>query len=156
MDTCERTDEWLRNEFRKVKAKKAVAVILWFGDKICLTQRLKTKTFSGFWACAGGSVDDTDESITHAAQREILEECGHQIFFTRDSLNIVDCYQEGDFKCFVFEGKMGAYRFTDIRNPEPDKHSDWTLFTPKEILKLKNVMPSIKMYIRNYLTKNQG
>ncbi|KAF2636907.1 hypothetical protein P280DRAFT_472775 [Massarina eburnea CBS 473.64] len=45
--------------------------------KLLLVQRAKTeKAFPEFWEIPGGKVDDSDETIVHAAIRELKEEAG--------------------------------------------------------------------------------
>lgn len=122
--------------------------MIWVGDKIMLCRRKNTDTWRGYWANAGGSVEPTDESLSHAVQRELMEETGY--YLNRAEIEIIDCYQEKNFKCFIFEGQIPSYRFQDIKNTEPDKHTEWELFTIEEALKLK-LMPSIREHLTNNL-----
>lgn len=49
------------------------------GGKLLLVRRSPSeKAFPNFWEVPGGKVDDTDESILHAAARELKEEAGLQ------------------------------------------------------------------------------
>ena len=124
---------------------KAVVILLWFGDKILLTQRRNVPHFKGYWAAVGGSVEPTDTTLARAASRELQEETD---IFVRDiELDIVDCWQENDFKCFIFQTKLSPYRFGDVKNTEPKKHSPWQLFTVQEALKLKPLMPALLEYL---------
>jgi 8-oxo-dGTP pyrophosphatase MutT (NUDIX family) len=141
---------------RKHGTKKAVAILAWFTqgpestNRVMLTKRLKVKHFSGWYAAVGGSVEKGECAIS-AATREFFEETG--VYVHRDSLRLVDCYQEDDFKCFLFETVISEHRFKEIKNTEPKKHSAWTLYTPKEALKLPNLMPALKEIL---LTKGQA
>lgn len=135
--------------------KKAVAIMVWFESSIeppclMLTKRLKVPKFSGWWAAVGGSVEKGEDAI-RAAQREMQEETG--MYVSRDDLRLIDCYREDDFKCFIFEVTIGRYRFNEIKNTEPKKHSPWQLFTTKAALQLPQLMPAIKEIL---LTKSQG
>ena len=127
----------IQNRYR---TNRAVAIMVWFGDKVMLTQRLKTSTFSGWWAAVGGSVEHNEE-IIEAARRELFEET--HLFILREQLMLTDCYREDEFKCFIFEVRLAAYLFSDVKNTEPDKHSSWQLFTVKEALTLPKLMPAI-------------
>ena len=121
--------------------KKAAALLVWWDGKVMLTQRRKTPYFSGYWAAVGGSVEP-NEFVEEAIRREMMEETG--VFIPNYDIHLIDCYQEDDFKCFFFEAQMPPYRFKDIKNTEPKKHSPWQLFTIEEALKLPKLMPAIR------------
>ena len=125
--------------------KKAVAIMVWFTNSqdqkfLMLTKRLTVPKFSGWYAAVGGSVEK-GECVIRAAQREMIEET--EVYVGRDELKLIDCYTEDDFKCFIFEVYMGTYRFNEIKNAEPEKHSPWKLYTSEEALKLPNLMPAV-------------
>jgi len=131
--------------------KKSVAVFMWFGDKLMLSER-KT-TYKGMWAAAGGSVEPSDITLTNAAQREVLEETGH--YGHINDFVIVDSYDHDGWRCFLFEYKAyGENGFRDIKNKEPKKHGPWKLFTVEEALAL-NLMPAIREYLVDK-KKNKG
>jgi 8-oxo-dGTP pyrophosphatase MutT (NUDIX family) len=134
---------------------KAVVLMLWFDDKVMLTQR-KGKLWKGWYAAVGGKVEP-NESIMRAAQRELYEET--RMYASLADIEIVDFYQENDFKAFMFEVKYGAYRFSDVKNSEPKKHSPWQLFTIDEALALPKLMPALRNVFlekkSNLLTKRQ-
>lgn len=121
--------------------------MVWFTStidkpKIMLCQRkAPCKTFVGWWAAVGGKVDG-DECAIQAARREMQEETGMCII--GEDMRLIDCYKEEDFKCFIFEVEIGSYRFNEIKNQEPKKHSPWQLFTVKEALALPNLMPALR------------
>lgn len=55
----------------------AVAVPINPANEVLLTRRPRSmRTFPGAWVLPGGSVDATDESVAHAALRELAEETG--------------------------------------------------------------------------------
>lgn len=136
---------------------KSAAIIVWFAasyldcPKLMLCKRLPScKRFVGRWGTAGGKVDK-GECIIRAAQRELQEEAG--IYIGVEDIRLLDSHFEEDFKCFVFETHLGMYRFNDIKNLEPKKHSKWQLFTVDEALSLPTLMPALRKIL---LTKKQG
>ena len=55
----------------------AVAIPINANNEVLLTRRPRSmRTFPGAWVLPGGSVDATDESVAHAALRELEEETG--------------------------------------------------------------------------------
>ena len=130
--------------------KKSVAVFMWFGDKILLSERLDVDNYSGYWSAPGGRADAEDVSLAHTAQREIKEET--DMFLLREELMILDSYEHDGWRCFLFEAFKDDYLFKDIKNTEPKKHSPWKLFSIKETMKLK-LMPSIREYLQEKLDK---
>ena len=133
------------NEYRKV-----ANTCCWFGDRIMLSKVVKKSWHNGFWNTPGGKVDK-GESVTNAVQREFLEETRHHL--RQDQLRFVDCflYPERQIKVYLFETQILPQYFEYyIQNPEPDKQSDWELFTKKQALKLK-LLPSIRFYLENNL-----
>ena len=129
---------------------RAVAAMIWCGDKLVLTKRRKTKTFSGWYAAVGGSVEEGECAI-RAIQRETHEETG--VYIPRDDFKLIDCYQEDGFKCFIFHVDFPAYRFIDLKNTEPIKHGPWRLYTAQEALKLPKLMPSLEEILNRKLDK---
>lgn len=125
--------------------KKAVAALVWFtgpfGTRIMLTKRRGTKTFSGWWAAVGGSVEP-NEYIERAMVREMQEETA--VFVPSYDMHLIGHYQEDDFTCYFFETELQEYRFKDIKNTEPKKHAPWQLFTIDEALKLPKLMPALR------------
>ena len=106
---------------------------------LMLTKRRKTKTFSGYYALVGGKIDAGEDGIA-AAKREMLEETNYY----PQAMDLTDCFVDGEFKCFFFEINLPMYRFRDIKNLEPKKHSPWKLYTINEALKLEKLMPSLR------------
>lgn len=139
----------------KFGTRKAAVVMLWFSkgprstNKIMLSKRLKVPYFSGWWAATGGKVDDGECAI-QAAKREVLEETG--LYVSAENLSLMDCYVAENFKCFMLETILPMYRFEDVKNTEPSKHSPWQLFTIREALKLPKLMPALQ---ETLLTKLQ-
>ena len=126
---------------------KSAAVMVWFTStidkpKLMLCKRLPScKKFVGRWGAAGGKVD-RGECIIAAAQRELQEETG--LWVPKSDLRLIDSHYEDEFKCFVFSTEIGAYRFSDVKNPEPKKHTKWQLFTKEEALALPTLMPALQ------------
>lgn len=130
------------NNYRKV-----VHASIWFGRKIALSQVLKEAYHKGFWSDAGGKVEK-NESLLHAIKREVLEETNLKIY--QDNTHLIDCfiYPERKIKSFLFEVKLSEDMFVNMKNTEPNKQSDWRLFTKEEALKLK-LMPSVRYYLES-------
>ena len=121
--------------------------MMWFGDKIALSQRMSTKTFSGSWEAVGGKVED-DEHIIHGIQREIMEEM--HLFVQRHELELLECITNDPTTdaCYIFSYETFAIRFNDVMNREKKKRTTWQLFTIEEALKLPNLMPGLRENIK--------
>ena len=64
------------------KYKNVVACVLKKNDKILITSRPETKSFSGFFEFPGGKVEK-DECLIEALEREINEELGIRLNFSK-------------------------------------------------------------------------
>ncbi len=136
--------------------KNATAIMTWFrlserhAPQIMLARRLKPcKTFVDYYAAPGGSVEK-DECIILAAQREMREETG--MYRSTADFRLTGSYLEKTFTCYTFELNLSSYDFSQIRNVEPNKHTDWELFNIDEALALPKLMPAIEQIL---LTKRQ-
>lgn len=129
------------------KYRKIVHATIWFGNKIALSKVLKEAYHKGYWSDSGGKVE-SGELLMDAVVRETLEETGLDIDYS--AFELIDCfiYPKRNIKSFLFEVKLPLTDFEDIKNTEPEKQSNWQLFTVKEALKLK-LMPSVKYYLKN-------
>lgn len=130
------------NDYRRV-----VHCATWFDDKIMLSHVLKKSWHEGFWGTPGGKVEN-GEGLLEAVCREFHEETGFN--FPSSFYQFTDCFffPERKIKTFLFSVQTDKYLFQYIHNPEPDKQSNWELFTIEEALKLK-LMPSVKHYLEN-------
>lgn len=129
------------NNYRKV-----VHAAIWFGNKIALSKILKECYHKNYWSDAGGKVEK-DESLIYAVYRETLEETGLDLLFNQ--FELIDCYiyPKRKLKTFLFEVKFKRGLFSEMLNSEPHKHSEWSLFTKQEALKLRLLMPSVRYYL---------
>lgn len=127
------------------KFQKVVHVSAWFGEKIALSQVVKEAYHKGYWSDAGGKVEP-GETWIEAAKREFQEEMGLRLM----NPVFVDffIYTERQIKTCLFKVNYSSRSFRLVLNKEPDKQSEWRLFTPKEALKLK-LMPSVKNYLES-------
>lgn len=115
---------------------RGVSVILYRDGKFCVSQRLaKITRLPGLWQFAGGHVE-SDEAPLAAAQRELREETGLDLWSERFTLIGI----AGPLKGYNGESYMG-YRYGVVLNAneepacaEPDKHTAWTWITPQELL----------------------
>lgn len=120
--------------------------MMFFDEYIMLSQRIHKKdVFCGYWAAVGGKVE-TNECVIRAMKREMKEESG-LICYT-DELHLIDAFHvpEIQTKCFIFAASFPKYRFSDVMNTEPRKHSPWQLFTREEARKLK-LMPLLQQLV---------
>ena len=126
---------------------------MWFDNKIVLSKIIKESYHKGFWTDPGGKVK-WGEPIQDALVREVQEET--DIYIPHFQYNLVDCfiYPKRKIKSFLYEIKLGNYRFSDVKNTEPTKQSDWQLFTLNEALKLR-LLPSVESYLKQ-LKKLEG
>ncbi len=131
------------NNYRKI-----VHACLFFGNKIALSKVLKECYHKNYFTDCGGKVED-NENLMDAVKRETLEESGFN--FDKSLFELQDCfiYPERELKTFVFKVELADWMFRNIENPEPDKQSDWKLYTIKEALKLKKLMPSVRYFLEN-------
>jgi len=129
--------------------KKVVHCIMWFDDLVLLSERIEEgDPFKGYWQDPGGKMEK-GEIPSEAAFREVMEESGMEPWGAK--FNFIDCFifEDKKIKSFIFEMKYNKYHYSNVENREPDKQSDWKLFTKEEALKLK-LMPSVRYYLENY------
>jgi 8-oxo-dGTP pyrophosphatase MutT (NUDIX family) len=129
--------------------KKVVHLAIWIDNKIVLSKRNEPgKYHHEYWQDAGGKVQK-GEDLLRAICREVEEEM--DIYVHPTDLKLVDCfiYHKRKIKSFLFTMKGSSYLFNQIRNTEPNKCSDWELFTLEEALKLKKIVPSVKYYLES-------
>lgn len=137
-----------------MKTNKASVILVWFylnkdyAPKILLAKRSeKSKRFPGYFAAAGGMVEDGECAIA-AAKRELYEETGlssiyHEIFLR-------DCFFIDTLKVFTFEMNLSLYNINRVLNKEPKKLSPWKLYDVDEALKLPKLMPNLREMLLTY------
>ena len=127
--------------------KKVVHAAIWKDNRIFLSKRIEKGDFhKGFWQDPGGKMED-GETPVKAILREVEEETGLE--FCKYEIEFVDCfiYKPRKIKSFIFTANLEDGFWPD--NNEPDKQTDWELFTINEALKLK-LMPSVRYYLTNH------
>ncbi len=129
--------------------QKVVHLSIWIDGKIILSKRNEPgKYHHEYWQDCGGKVEK-GEKLIDAICREVQEEMGILVRFSH--LELVDCYiyDKRQIKSFLFTMKASKSFFKLIKNMEPDKQSNWKLFTLDEALKLKKIVPSVQFYLEN-------
>lgn len=130
-----------------------VVAMLWFGNRLMVTQRLK-QPWEGYWAVVGGKLEPSDLSIVEGCQREIIEETG--LYIIPSELILLDCYIlfRADPTCgvsysknFIFESIRHVHDFGRVKTREPKKHSPWTLKSKEQALACKDLMPAIRQIL---------
>jgi thymidylate kinase/8-oxo-dGTP pyrophosphatase MutT (NUDIX family) len=110
--------------------------------KIWVSQRINnTKEYYGRWQSPGGHIEETDMSIRHAAQREILEETGIRI-----EMNDLKYWRTEHYHRTNEWRIVHCFRAMTERIPEriePWEMSDWKLENIKTILANSSVIPSL-------------
>ncbi len=119
---------------------QTVAVCPAKSGRVGLSKRLNTRTFLSYWQFAGGKVE-VNEELLDAAQREFFEETGLLLEKSRfEFLGKIEKDPTCDF-CAFYYVELNSHEF--LRNPEPEKHTDWDFLEPVDALRLK-LMPGIK------------
>lgn len=132
------------------KWNKTVAIALWKGSSVLMSQRLGTETFPNLWQFPGGKVDPP-ESVLRAIIREVLEETGLKL--DMQTLDLADCIK-GDpscYKCFLFESIIPIDQ--TFHNPE-SKNSEWRLIPFEEAVSMASegkTLPGIYEYFKEKL-----
>lgn len=119
--------------------------------KIWVSKRINpVKEFYNYWQSPGGHVEESDISIRHAAQREVLEETGIHLpiesihywrtehYFREKEWRIVRCFRANTYEIPMLM--------------EPLEMTDWELKDPKQLLIEENIIDSLR---DNLLHKNQ-
>jgi 8-oxo-dGTP pyrophosphatase MutT (NUDIX family) len=111
------------------------------GRPIWLSQRLGNYE-TGKYACPGGMIDSTDISDVHAIQREVLEETGINITdLSRFKRSITSHHPGGKSDITQWFVLQLDYWWKETpQNTEPNKHSDWKLYTIEEAKNLPLMM----------------
>lgn len=134
------------------KYQKCVVCLFWFGRRVMVTKRLKSKFWRGYYGVVSGKLEK-NEGILKGLRREIREETGLLFIPLNNDLLDVCIDDENKEKAFIFQASIHPARFADVKNLEPEKHSDWQLYTKQEALKLP-LIPRIKKFIKNTKLKD--
>lgn len=106
---------------------RTAATIITYGNYFCLSQRLNTEAFRGYFQFPGGRADSDAETFKDVAQREVFEEMNlviPQDRFVEVGLNPHD---EDCFQCMMFHVELTP--FESPQNTEPDKMTDWRWYS---------------------------
>jgi 8-oxo-dGTP pyrophosphatase MutT (NUDIX family) len=107
-----------------------VSCVLYDNNGVWLNRRAFTKSYPGQYQCPGGKVEK-DEDLETALEREIYEETG--VFIPRKRFHFVDeiwidgtdrlgGYYVSLYRAELLKGEV-------LKNPEPDKQTDWECFS---------------------------
>jgi 8-oxo-dGTP pyrophosphatase MutT (NUDIX family) len=124
--------------------------LIWFGERLMLSQRLKTKNFPGYWESICVKIEP-NESIQCGIQREIKEKTG--LFVQHHFIEVIDCVID-DFiteMYLIFQYKTHSGNFNNVFK----KRTPWQLYTPDEASKFP-LMPGILQNLEKikYYTSN--
>lgn len=131
--------------------KDTVAIALVWGQRIYLSRRYNTKRFNNFWQAPGGKVDDGENDIVSAAQRELEEETGLKVELSRLEY-IGEIHDPSCLACHVYKVQLKCGEKPQLTEPDCTHPDGWRLYSREEIKKLKNVMPGLKGILK-YLWK---
>src|ERR1041384_1872542 len=125
-----------------------------------LHQRINsTKAMFEYYGCPGGHIEKEDKKVREptleAAQREFLEETGEYIpknkfqpEFCKEYIQQLDDHEKGVRHCYIFSTK-GKFI---MNNEEPKNHSEWKLYTFREVLSMKCI-DDFEEYIRKTIQR---
>lgn len=118
-------------------------------DKILLLRRSLHDSMPGLWEPPGGSVDPTDETILHAAARELWEEGGLKAKHFKRVIELPDRWgnmQMADlfsnrtgsvcFCRFMFEIEVDEREFENVK-VDPEEHSEYVWADEQRVKGLK-------------------
>lgn len=115
----------------------SVVTMLIQGDSVWISKRTGTRTFSGFYQFAGGSVEK-NESLIEALKRETLEETGlniSPIAFQFVGANSVGSHIAYIYKVLINDGEKP-------KHTEPELMTEWELI-PLIELRNKKLIPGV-------------
>ena len=128
------------------KYKNVVACVLKKNDKILIASRPETKDFSGFFEFPGGKVEK-DECLLEALDREIFEELGIRLDFSK-------IYYLNNYRILKYNISLHFFLclrwFGKIKNKEKQTLK-W--IAPKELddYKLLKSNESFKIFLNNFI-----
>jgi len=120
-----------------------VAILVVKEDRIAVNQRIGTIKHRDQWQFPGGTVNPAEPVLT-AAQRELGEETGLWLALERFQYLGSDLRTEP----YVYTGHAFLVLLEpgeNLRNCEPEKHSDWVWVTREELEKL-DMLPGTAVY----------
>lgn len=104
------------------------------------------KTFPNAWELPGGHVEETDETIAHTVQREVLEETSLKV--TKIIGELEPMTWESKTKSNVQLNYVVKVQPGGTVKPNPEEHSDWR-WTKLEELESLYITPAMKKVIQN-------
>lgn len=129
---------------------EGVAVLVIRLDCVAVNQRIGTSKHRGQWQFPGGTVNTAvAESSAQAAQRELGEETG--LWLPLERFHYLGSDQRTE--PYAYLGHAFSVRLhgcEELRNCEPEKHSDWVWMTLKEIRQL-DMIPGTAVYAEKVL-----
>lgn len=111
---------------------KGVNVCIIYEDKVLTGERMPGPTWGGKLQFPGGRIEEGESSL-HAAQREVLEECG--LLLEADNLYPMGWSKSrwphgGYFGCMGYYYPATKREVLAIRNMEPLKNLQWVWLQP--------------------------
>lgn len=102
--------------------------------------------FANHWGLPGGGVE-AGESPNDAVIREVSEEMGLSIKDTP----LLKKYKYFNTKIYLFTHNSSEFNPNEI--VLNNEHTEWGMFSYKEILQMKDIIPSNITFIEDYLSK---
>lgn len=116
------------------RLNRTAAVVLFRKGKFCLSKRINTEAYKGYYQFPGGREDNDEETPMEIAQRELLEETKLDIPLHRFRYWGINPHDKDSENCFIYSLKL-----EDEEHPahvEKHKASEWLWYTPEEVKNL--------------------
>lgn len=126
----------------------STAAVIVHNDSVLLCKRSNSaKHFAGYWEFPGGKVDPYEAPET-ALSRELMEELGINVFFTKERDFNYDTYRDRTILLLIMECQIAD------GVPEPRDCADVMWCSRQKLQKI--ALPHSDEYVRTYVLKRLG